>query len=117
MRTRGKEQKGDDEADGAADGHLQHSVERGSRGADMLHAWDQEHDNRGHWQHVEIGAERGDEGERRYRERENGEQGPFAVVRDQDRKRAAIGDASEGADQIIARHLYRAAQAHLGHDQ
>jgi hypothetical protein len=48
---------------------------------------------------------------------ENGEQGPFAVVRDQDRKRAAIGDPSEGADQIIARNFHRAAQAHLGHDQ
>jgi hypothetical protein len=58
----------------------------------------------------------GDEGEWCYREREDGEQGPFAVVRDEDRKSAAVGDASNGAYQIVARHLHRVSQARLRHD-
>jgi hypothetical protein len=106
----------DDEADSPADGHLQHAIERRSRRTDMLHARDQEHNDRGHRQHVEIGAKRSDEGERRDCQRQHREQRPFAVVRNQDRDRAAIGDAREGADQIIFRHLDRAAQTHLGHD-
>ena len=99
-----------------AERDLHEAVERRFDRCRMGDGGRQHHDDGGERRHVEAGIDRGQQHQRRNRERQNAQQRELAAVRNEGRHGARIDGAAERADEIVDRRLHGSADARLGDD-
>ena len=102
MRARRQHDERYAEPDQRADRDFEYAIDRRGDRIDMRHQRHQQHDDRRDGRGVEPGPHRGDQRHRQDRQRQHGQQRPFACMRNEDCEQAAIERAAERADQIIA---------------